>query len=167
MDHEPDEQLRIVSDELWARVKNRQRQRAYNVGEQVKAGRSKKAAAIGREPRHVFSGWLTCSRCSARFTLESAVIRVRVVLNGRACTSGRLVRRTMVEDRLLARIRMTLNGDEYLDALEPPMPESIDVIIRQTKPDVGRIADLKGQIDNLVSAIASGACARPGDWPQS
>jgi hypothetical protein len=61
----------------------------------------------------------------------------------------------MVEDRLLAGIRMTLNADEYLDALERQYRKAL-IASRQTKPDVGRIADLKGQIDNLVSAIASG-----------
>jgi hypothetical protein len=71
----------------------------------------------------------------------------------------------MVEGRLLAGIRMTLNADEYLDALERQYRKAL-IASRQTKPDVGRIADLKGQIDNLVSAIASDALV-PGNRPQA
>jgi len=45
-----DESLRIIDDQLWQRVKDRQRQRAHTVGARVKAGLSKKQAATGRQP---------------------------------------------------------------------------------------------------------------------
>jgi site-specific DNA recombinase len=151
-----DESLRIVSDELWQRVKSRQRQRAHSVGVRVKAGLSKKAAATGREPRHVFSGWLTCSEGGARFTMVNArAYGCASYANGRACTNSRLVRRDLVEDRLLAGIRSTLGCDEVLDEIERRVRKAL-AADRKVKPDLRRIADLKDQLDNLVSAIAMG-----------
>jgi site-specific DNA recombinase len=152
----PDESLRIVSDELWQRVKDRQRQRAHTIGVRVKAGLSKKAAATGREPKHVFSGWLTCSECGARFTLVNLrSYACASYVNGRACSNGIHVRRDLVQDRLLAGVRETLSRNDVLDELERRVRKAL-AAGRKVKPDLKRIADLKGQLDNLVNAIAGG-----------
>ena len=153
---QPDESLRIVSDELWERVKARQRHRAHSIGTRVKAGLSRKSAATGRAPRHVFSGWLTCSECGARYTMVNArAYGCASYANGRAFTNGRLVRCDLVEDRLLAGIRSTLGSDEVLDEIERRVRKAL-ATGHQIKPDVKRIAALKGQLDNLVSAVAGG-----------
>jgi site-specific DNA recombinase len=151
-----DESLRIISDELWQRVKTRQRQRAHSVGARIKAGLSKKSAATGREPKHVFSGWLTCSECGARFTMVNArAYGCASYANGRACSNGRLVRRDLVEDRILAGVRLTLGCDEVLDEIERRVRKAL-AADRKVKPDLKRIADLRDQLDNLVSAVATG-----------
>jgi Recombinase/Recombinase zinc beta ribbon domain len=92
-----DESLRIVSDDLWQRVKIRQRQRARTVGARVKAALSKMQAATGRQPKYVFSGWLTCSECGSRFTMiNQRSYGCASYAKGRACSNSRLVRRDPV-----------------------------------------------------------------------
>jgi DNA invertase Pin-like site-specific DNA recombinase len=152
-----DESLRVVSDELWQRVKDRQRQRAHTIGARVKAGLSKKEAATGRQPRYVFSGWLTCSECGSRFTMINArSYGCSSYINGRACSNSRLVRRDLVEDRMLAHIRGALADDEMLDEVERRLRKVL-AAGRKARPDSrARIAELRTQVENLVNAIAAG-----------
>jgi site-specific DNA recombinase len=151
------ESLRIITDELWQRVKDRQRQRAHTIGVRVKAGLSKKEAATGRQPRYVFSGWLTCSECGSRYTmLNRRQYGCASYINGRACANDRLVRRDLVEDRMLAHIRGALADDEMLDEVERRLRKVL-AAGRKAKPDNrARMVDLRAQVENLVNAIAAG-----------
>jgi site-specific DNA recombinase len=152
-----DESLRILSDELWERVKYRQRLRAQTVGARVRAGLSRNEAATGREPRYIFSGWLTCSECGARFTMvNKRSYACASYSNGRACSNGRHVRRDLVENRLLAGIRSTLSRDDVVDAMERGVREAL-AAARCVKPNLKRITELKEQLENLVCAVAAGA----------
>ena len=151
-----DESLRIVSDELWGRVKARQRQRAHGIGARIETGLSRKQAATGRAPRYIFSGWLTCSECGAKFTMvNKRAYACASYANGRACSNGHHVRRDLVEDRLLSGVRQTLTRDDVLDEMERRVREALTTE-RCGKPDLKRIADLKGQLENLVCAVAAG-----------
>ncbi len=151
-----DECLRIVSDELWQRVRERQRQQAHAVGQRVKAGLSRKQAAAGRRPSYIFSGWLVCSECGARYTMvNKRSYACASHAYGRACSNDLLVRRDLVEDRLLVGIRQVLSSDEVLDEIERRVRKAL-AAGRHAKTDPKRIADLRGQLDNLVAAIAAG-----------
>ena len=151
-----DESLRIVSDELWQRVKARQQLQASTIGARVKAGLSRKSAASGRTPRHVFSGMLVCSECGSRYTLVNRrSYGCASYVNGRACTNSRTVRRDLVQDRLLAGIRAALDSQDVQAEIER-RARKILASHRNRKPDAQRIAELKEQLDNLVSAVAAG-----------
>jgi hypothetical protein len=156
-----DESLRIVSDELWQRVKDRQRQRAHCIGTRVKAGLSRKAAATGREPRHVFSGWLTCSACGARFTMVNRYhYACASYANGRACENSIHVRRDLVEDRLLCGVRDTLGRDDVLEEIERRVRKALTAR-RRVRPAATRIADLKRQLENLIAIANQGLRSSP------
>ena len=151
-----DESLRIITDELWQAVKARQRSRQATIGVRVKAGLSRRAAAAGRAPVHLFSGMLVCAECGARFTLVNRrSYGCASYVNGRACSNGRTVRREIVEDRLLADVRASLSSDEVLAEIERKVRKAITAGAT-VKPDLKRVADLKVQVDNIVSAISSG-----------
>ena len=151
-----DETVRIVSDDLWKRVKDRQQQRARTVGIRIKAGLSRKSAAAGRQARHLFSGWLTCSECGARFTMVNRrAYACASYVNGRACMNDIHVRRDLVENRLLAGVRETLARPELLATIERHL-RTILAERRKQRPNDVRVAALEAQLDNLIDAVAAG-----------
>src|SRR5688572_14458576 len=140
IEHE-DQRLHIVDDQLWRCVQSRLVRQAASVGARVKAGLSRKAAATGREPRHLFSGWLTCGLCGARFTLVNRrSYACASHVNGLACSNTLHVRRDLVESRLLAGIRKSLGRPEIAAEIERRV----------------RSAGLRTEVENLVNAIAQG-----------
>lgn len=156
-----DENVRIVTDELWKRVQDRQQQRANTVGIRVKAGLSRKSAAAGRQARHLFSGWLTCSECGPRFTMVNRrAYACASYVNGRACLNGIHVRRDLVENQLLAGVRATLAQPELLNTMERHV-RTILAERRKPKSNAARVATLEGQLDNLIDAVAAGGCSLP------
>ncbi len=107
-------------------------------------------------PRHLFSGWLICGECGARFTLvNQRSYGCASHVNGRACSNTILVKRELVEDRLLAGIQETLARPNVAAEIERQVRKAL-VTKRTRKPDGKRVAALTTEIDNLVSAIASG-----------
>jgi site-specific DNA recombinase len=76
-------------------------------------------------------------------------------LGGKACNNNIMVRRDLVEDRLLAGIRSTMGSDEVLDEIERRLRKALKGS-REVKPDLKRVAELKVQVENLVNAIAAG-----------
>ena len=155
-----DESMRIVSDELWQRVKARQRQRSDLVGSRIKAGLSKRQAATGREPGHLFSGWLTCGLCGSRFTLVNRrSYACASHANGRACSNTLHVRRDIVEARLLKGVRERLSSDEVVTEIERRVRKALAA--RRKRPvRPARLETLRAEIENLVTAIAGGGLRR-------
>ncbi len=154
-----DESLRIVSEELWQRVKARQRQRAHNIGIRVKAGLSRSG---GNRPRATSSVlWMAdLHECGARFTMGTTARMVRDV-----CKRERLQQwppcsprsRRKPAPRRYSTIRWS--RDEILDEIERRVREAL-AADRSVKPDLERIAHLKEQLENLVCAVADRrACA--------
>lgn len=155
-----DESLRIVSDSLWNRVKERQQGRSHEVGERVKAGLTVAAAGrTGPGPRHLFSTLLKCGTCNANF----------VVVNkdkwgcsshhhggASACPNDLRLRRDIIENGLLDGIRAHLLSPEAIAEFRRRVTKRIAEQNRQPAPDAKRIAELETQVSNLVDAISSG-----------
>lgn len=151
-----DERLRIVDDALWRRVQARIRRQSEKVGARVKAGLSRRGAAAGREPQHLFSGWLICGLCGSRFTMVNRrSYACASHVNGRACSNTISVRRDVVESRLLAGVRGTLEQPEVVEEFERRVRKALAA--RASAPrDTKRADILRHEIDNLVQAIAQG-----------
>jgi site-specific DNA recombinase len=63
--------LRIVSDEVWERVKARQRAQSERIGARVKAGLTREEARrTGKRPQYVFSGLCKCGLCRSNFVVS-------------------------------------------------------------------------------------------------
>jgi DNA invertase Pin-like site-specific DNA recombinase len=93
------EALRIVSDDLFRRVRERER-KLVNGDARLKAG---------GKPKHVLSGLLVCSVCGAHYILGDAFkYGCSSFLNGRACNNRERVRRDHLEDVILGPIRNDL-----------------------------------------------------------
>ncbi len=156
-----DERLRIVSQELWERVKARQKRRTHEVGMLVRGGLRRRVAGAGRPPRHVFSGLLSCGVCDASYTLRNRQAYCCAShWNGgeHACSNSINVSMDLVQNVMLAGIREDLRDVAVLDEIERRFLAALRRREQTPAADHGRrIAELQIEVDNLVQAIATGA----------
>jgi site-specific DNA recombinase len=146
-------ELRIVSPELWARVRNRQR-----TGPKTGGTRSGRGAA----PRSLFSGLLRCSTCGGPMV---AVDRYRYGCNinqdrgATVCPNPLRVKREAVERRLLAVLRDELFSGEALAELQAEVRQLLAAQARDARDDSGehqrRLVALQAEIARLVDAVAA------------
>lgn len=156
-----DERLRIVSDDLWQRVKERQRRVSGRIGERVSRGISREnAKRTGRGPKHLFSTLLQCGQCSANFVVvDAASYGCSSYKHGgrAACSNDFRVKRNLLEDGLLAGIRRELLAPEVLAEFKKRVMKRLAEEQRAPLVDRKRISELKDQVANLAEAIATGA----------
>ena len=159
-----EERLRIVSDELWQRVKARQSHRSETIGAKVKGGLRRglalegkpRAAGGGRTPRYLLSGMLRCGICDASFTLANADrYQCASHVNGRACSNTLSVRRSLVELRVLETVRADLSDPRIVAEVEKRVQKAMRTK-RAPKNNTARVQELRQEVANLADAIAGG-----------
>ena len=149
-----DESLRIVPDELWTAVKNRQQATQQAIGARISRGiRRSSAQRVGRQPRYLLSGMLQCE-CGSNLTMVNKVsYRCSASMSG-ACTHSQLVRREAAERAILAGTQEALQD-----------PAIIEEISRRVRQELRRPREARDwgnerqrvqrEIENLVTAIAT------------
>jgi site-specific DNA recombinase len=156
-----DERLRIVSDDLWERVRELQRMRSERVGDRIKRGISREnAKRTGRGPKHLFSTLLQCGQCGANFVVVDARnYGCSSYKHGgaAACSNDFRIRRDALEDGLLDGIRRELLAPEVIDEFKRRVLKRLAEHKRQPAGTANRIAELEAQVENLTEAIATGA----------
>lgn len=154
-----DERLRIVSDDLWSRVKRRQADGLARVGERIARGiAASKAALTGPRPKHLLSGVLRCDGCGSNFVSTGRdSYACSSFVHGRACDNTARVKRSAVEPLLLDGLRSMMLSP---GRIEEARRRAVAAIQRSSRPDPAatrRAAALRAEIANLTDAIASGA----------
>lgn len=154
-----DERLRIVSDDLWQRVKQRQAEGQARVGERIARGISaSKAALTGPRPKHLLSGLLRCGGCGSSFVSTGRdAYACSSFVHGRACDNTVRVKRSVIEPLLLDGLRSMLLAP---GVIEEARRRAVAEVQKASRPDPAvtrRLAALRAEIDNLTDAIASGA----------
>jgi site-specific DNA recombinase len=147
--------LRIVSDELWQRVKDRQKLQARDLGLSAAGETRKRRPGAGRPARYLLSGLLRCSVCGGTFTLRngSCYQCVRHQDGGEhACALKLMVPRERVEHRILSCIETDLLNPARLAELEARYRAEAAKPVDHSQ----RIATLESEIQNLTNAIAKG-----------
>ena len=151
-----EERLRIVPQDLWDRVKARQRQRSRDIGALVRGGLRKRAPGAGRPGKYLFSGLMTCGVCEASFVLRNREFYACASWwNGAACANSINVPRLVVQDVMLQGIREDLTDPAVIEEFQ----RRAQAALRRERPkaDHGRrIAQLQAEVANLTDAIASG-----------
>jgi site-specific DNA recombinase len=143
-------ELRSVPEELWQRVKARQRHQQHERGEAVRRGLGKVG---GRAPRYLFSGILKCTVCGSNYVQRGATQYVcSGYANGRVCTNGQTFRRTLMEDKLLVAIRDELLSHRGVERFK----HKLIARVRQPAVDAGRLRKLEREAERIVDAIAGG-----------
>ncbi len=144
-------ELRIVPQDLWDAVKERQ------------AARAQTGKSPGRGPRYLFSGLLTCAECGSRFIM---VNRYKYGCSGHRnrgaafCSNSAMVSRKVAEDRLLEVIR-----DDLLhpDAIEAFRQEFARVMAgpKEDKTALRReLRQVEQEIENIARAIRAGVLTK-------
>ncbi|RFZ86304.1 recombinase family protein [Shinella sp. WSJ-2] len=118
-------EMRIVSDELWQRVKERQRQ----VGELFDFGQSNRLNATHR-PEYLLSGMLECAECGGPYAISgkdrySCTNRKKRLpiddLGGACCGNSKTITRHELEERVLNCIPAAFYSLDIFDRISQKM----------------------------------------------
>jgi site-specific DNA recombinase len=155
-----DARLQIVSEALWQAVKQLQSERAHAVGERVKQGLARQAAACtGPGPRYLFSTLITCGQCGANFVMVDAT-RFGCSSHkhgGRAaCANDFRVQQPLLEDGLLDGIRRELLSPEAIEEFRRRVARRLTEQSRKPEGQSERLAEIEREVENLIDAIARG-----------
>ena len=153
--------LRIVSAELWHRVKARQaivQQKSAKIREALHRN-----ARTGRQPKYLLSGLLKCGLCGANFVIgdQRHYVCASHVNGGRhACRNDLRVARAIAESRILAGIKAELLAPEYLDEFKREFRalRAAQHSARKAAWEARRVrlSELEQEIGYLIDAIAKG-----------
>ena len=105
-------ELRIVSQELWERVKARQKI-GFERGRKIREALGERART-GRGPGFLFSGLLRCGCCGSNYVMSNRDSYGCIGRKKGICTNNRLVKRSVVEQRLLDALRYNLFTLEHI-----------------------------------------------------
>ncbi len=154
--------LRIIPQDLWERVKARQKGvRAKSKAIQAALHEN---ARTGAGPKYLFSGLLTCSECEANFVMISGYqYGCASHTNGgkHACGNGLRVSRALVEEKLLEGIKRDLFTTEAIALFKKETTRLLAEHKRAHQPDMAakkrRLSQVEKELDGMVAAIKAGA----------
>ena len=96
-------ELRIVDDELWAAVKERQAKLKHKRGD---GSKSENHFRDRRRPKYLFSGLTKCACCGGGYTMISAdLVGCATARNKGTCGNRKNIRRDRLEERVLNALR--------------------------------------------------------------
>lgn len=155
-----DGRLRIVSDDLWQRVKDRQQRQTARIGDRIRAGLPKdRAARTGAGHKFLFSGLLECAHCGGSVSMVNRDrYQCSAYANGRACDNAATFSRTIIEHGLLAGIQSQLRRPEVIEEARRRIVSALRKAPSVTaKPSQSRQSELEAEVARIVDAIANGA----------
>ena len=142
-------ELRIVDDEVWAKVQLRRSDRS---GERHYATR----------PRRLFSGLLKCGCCGSGYVVSGrdkrgTYLRCSRMIETGLCDNRRTVGLNSIEDKVLQGIEQHLTSPdllaEYVREYHRAYTELRDTTARRRADLTKRLAELKTQIKRAVAAV--------------
>ena len=147
---QPAPALRIIDDELWARVQNR------------KAELSALPAAHGRKPKRLLSGLMKCEQCDSAMTLKGG----KYICSGHydrgtaTCTNSKIIAATTVERRVLAGVKTHLVSPEAIAMAVTGYHEAAEkhrrMIERERAPMEKELADIGRQLERAQIMFMKG-----------
>ena len=155
-----DERLRIVSDDLWQRVKARQKLQTERIGDRIRAGLPKdKAARVGAGHKFLFSGLLECAHCGGSIAMVNRDrYQCSAYSNGRACDNNATFTRTVIEPGLIAGIQNAMQRPEVVEEARRRIVAALRKAPKAAAIDTtARAAQLAAEVQRIVDAIADGA----------
>ncbi len=112
-------ELRIIDDELWQAVKDRQEELTAKYATVIEATRTARTNRLNgtHRPPHLLSGLLECGVCGSPYSMrgQDRYGCSNHVMND-SCSNGRGIRRTELEERVLVGLKDHLMAPEAADA---------------------------------------------------
>ena len=149
--------LRIVPQELWERVKARQKIQQHK-GEAVRQG-LKDSSTGGKGHKYLFSGLVKCGQCEGNYVITSRYqygCGTRINRGTVVCDNSLRVSRELLEKTLLARIKEDLLCEEGIELF---LKETQRLMNQQPNPtqDLGKqVRQTEKEIHNVLKAIKAG-----------
>jgi DNA invertase Pin-like site-specific DNA recombinase len=159
-------EMRIISDELWARTQaTRKEVRERVASKNGAAGRGKSGK---HHSKHLFSGFARCGECGGSITSVSGGKGsprygcAKSWQNGTSCCSNRLtIRIKVVEPQILAKLHEELLNPGILayvtKAVEKEVKKALTATPKGGAALIGRLEQEKRKLQNLISALEGGA----------
>lgn len=156
-----EERLRIISDELWQRVRARQTNQTHRIGERVKAGMTKaQAVRTGAGPKFLLSSLLRCAECGSSLAIAGRdVYCCSGHTNGgpSLCKSDAMLGRRVAEAEVLKGIKREMRDPAIIKEICSRVRAALRTPKLKAADGAPRIAQLKAEIGNISDAIANGA----------
>ncbi len=159
-------ELRIVSDELWDRVKKRQGELAQKYASVIAGVKTRvalaKALDATHRPNSFLSGLMVCGVCGAPYTARG---RDRFGCKHHrlyhSCSNKRTVTRDDIEERVLTGLRGPLLDSVNIDAAVRGLVDETERLNRERRSEyeIARksLVEIQKKLDNIIAAIAGGA----------
>ena len=149
-------ELRIVSEELWERVRERYAQNTL--------GPHKASSLASVRPRHLLSGKLSCGVCGGPLVRSGSdqrfVCSWRRERGDAVCSNGRSFKGAEVEARVLAAVKTRLLAPERVALAVEEARLAADQAARERVMAVSKLeaelAEVKRRADRLVDQVADG-----------
>ncbi|HVN46914.1 MAG TPA: recombinase family protein [Steroidobacteraceae bacterium] len=160
------EELRIVPQELWERVRARRAARAAATAPircRPKAGRRPFNSRAGRRAKYPLSGLLRCATCGASYAMaDGRYYACASNLNGgaAACSNARRVKRVILEERVIGSLRDALLTPGRIERFRRGMARGGALQERALAAAAAerehRLARAERAVANLLTAIKAG-----------
>lgn len=156
--------LRIVSEQLWAKVKARQERQRSGLGVKVREGLTRSGQAKAQKGfRYLLSGLLKCDECGGNFVVcSSTSYGCTSNLNGgkSACANGHRLPRKRTEKYILGLVRNELLTPDACDLFATEVEAALKSRSRESQNLVKRArkdaASAQAEIDSIMNAIRAG-----------
>ncbi|MFK5914604.1 MAG: recombinase family protein [Woeseiaceae bacterium] len=157
-------ELRIISDELWLQVKERQKKQKNATNKKQKNGHKKDRT--GRTPKYLFSSMLKCSECGANLIMVDKKNYRCGDAHRRGeefCTNKRKVDREVLEGILLQSIKEDLFTDLAVKAFKDEAEKLFEQHKKEFKPKIRQLTSELNSISkkesNLMQVIENNSLA--------
>ncbi len=135
------EELRIVSNELWERA-----QRRTKVGSDVQKS--------GGKPKYLLSGLLRCESCGAHYVLgNGSLYGCSSNLNGKACGNDTRIGRETVEQKILDPIRYELLSPARIESMGKLMQSYYAQRIRELDARAATLPTEQTELDARIARL--------------
>ena len=156
-------ELRIVDDALWQAVKAQQGEITERYATVIGALQSARANRLNgaHRPRHLLSGLLECGVCGGPYSMrgQDRYGCSNHVMNG-SCANGRGIRRTVLEERVLAGLREKLMAPEAAAEAMRAWAEEANRLNRERRAsgetDRRELAAVKKKTAAMIGVIEDG-----------
>lgn len=152
------QELRIIDDALWGRVKKRQARVRTEVA------RDEQGNALNRAHRreYLLSGILKCGVCGGGYTIGSTNRYVYATRRTKGtCSNSRTITRQEIETRVLAGLKDRLLAPELVEEFVRAYQEEINraqrEAAREQESDRKELEAIQRRIDGIVQPIEDGA----------
>jgi site-specific DNA recombinase len=152
--------LRIVSDDLWAKVKSRQEKTRSRIVQ----GPGKLRSELARRPRCLLSGLLKCGVCSGGYSMNGANrYGCSTAINKGTCSNKLTIRRDEVESKVLGGLRHQLMRPELVKAFVDEFHREFNRLAANRDIDQDRraldLSKVAREIKLIITAIKDGVPA--------